>query len=215
MVDGESPQDRIVDALIRTGPFGDGSNLAATACRWPSCGRIRTASTSARSSPASRASSTRRPARSSSPPADHRRRSTPARGAAGRGRPDADQPPGLALGQQLDAQRQRPDEGQGALHASDSSRRRRRAWPGDGRVAEVDSRRRPHRSTRRGDRRDADRCGVPSVGLGSRCARSAHAPSPKADQASTPTSSPTRAALDPVSGNGVLNGIPVTVGRPA
>ena len=63
------------------------------------------------------------------------RRRGPARCSTSRrppGRPHAHRPPRPALEQQLDAQRQRADEGQGALHAADPSRRRRRAWPRDG-----------------------------------------------------------------------------------
>ena len=83
-----------------------------------------------------------------------------------------------------------------------------------GDVAEVESARRPDRSTRRGDGRDADRCGVPSVGLGSRCARSAHARRrrPTGRQLEHPHG---RCRARSNIGQRSAERIPVTVGRPA
>ena len=117
-----------------------------------------------------------------------------------------------ALEQLVDAQRRGAGEGQGPLHAPGAPRRRRApAASSTARTVRVASSAGVARRAGGGDRRGAPGRREPAPRLGSRRRRRRARRWPAATPGSTATCSRRRDALDPLSGNAVLNGIPVEV----
>ena len=187
-----------------------GRPLAREARRPPS-----TASTSARSRRACRRCSRPRAARIElAPELLVGRRPAPARAARAararrRVRPDRTPPP--ALEQLVDAQPAGAREGQGALHAPRPSRGRARARARGRRARARALARRRARRAGRGDRRDDARRRQPAARPRPRRRRARSSASPRGSPASTRTCSADEALLDALSGNAVLNGIPVEI----
>ena len=128
-------------------------------------------------------------------------------------RDGADRPPPAALEQLVDAQPRAAREGQGPLHAARAPRRRRAARPRGRRRGAGDARA-PARSTRR-SRSPTRSCPASSR---SRTAGATTRPAPacrwrRARRRELATCSTDELEVDPLSGNAVLNGIPVEVGR--
>ena len=129
-----------------------------------------------------------------------------------RRRPAARRPPPPPLEQLVDAQRRRAGEGQGPLHPAGPPRRRRPA-SASSTAARPRSRHASGTLVAPVEVTDEVMAGVVSLPHGwghdhpgTPTVRRRHA-----TRASTSTCSPTKRRLDPLSGNAVLNGIPVTV----
>ena len=124
---GREPEDRMVDAYVRTGPWGDAFGAVpcgrqpAGVARQPARHRLRPA----RAAAARATSNTPSAKVELAPPEIVDSLPSVLASVADVGRTAHDRPPPPAFEQQLDAQHRRAGEGQGAMHAADPSRRRR------------------------------------------------------------------------------------------
>ena len=206
--------ERVLDFMLRSGPYGDGFgsdpegltldlleqnphgiDLGPLQPRLPEV--LRTASGKVELAPRADRRGPRPPARRHGPRAERR--------------DGADRPPPAALEQLVDAQPPRAREGQGALHAPHPSRRRGAARARRRRVARGSARRRARSRRRSRPPRTSCRAWCRSRTAGATAPTGVRMGVASAHAGVNSNVLADESMVEPLSGNAVLNGIPVEV----